>query len=60
MPIFLLAECLDNAIKTEQAIPKIINEVISKLLGGSAFDFSFSENKKMRSREEIMKDYGLE
>lgn len=55
----LLADCLDNALKKEQEIPKIILQCLEILTGE---DYSLLNNnfkKKMRSREDIMKDYGL-
>lgn len=59
-PIFLLVQCLENSIEKEQAIPKLIDEIIATIFHHSPTFNSVSKNKKMRSREEIMKDYGLE
>lgn len=55
-PVFLLGECLRTAIKKEGEIPKLINEILSLLLGQP----NFEERTNMRTAEEIMKDYGLE
>ncbi len=57
---FLLAECLENGLKKENEIPKLINEVVKKISGSDTFIPQFETPKrKMRSAEEINKDYGL-
>jgi len=55
-----LANCLENAVKKEQEIPNIILQCIN-LLKGKTYPLNNVENihKKMRSSEEILKDYGL-
>ena len=59
-PIFLLVQCLENVIEKEQAIPKLIDEIIATIFHRSPSFNPVSKKKKMRSREEIMRDYGLE
>lgn len=44
------------AIKKEGEIPKIINEILSLLLGKPIFE----DKANMRTAEEIMQEYGLE
>lgn len=58
-PPYLLAKCLENAVKKEQEIPKIILECFNLLRGNTSSLFSQKINKKMRSKEDIEKDYGL-
>lgn len=60
-PSFLLADCLDNAVKKESELPKLINEIVKKVSHEKTFipHFDNHPKKKMRSAEEIMKDYGL-
>lgn len=60
-PSFLLGQCLDNAVKKETELPKLINEIVKKLSNKSSFvpQLEHKPKKKMRSAEEIMKDYGL-
>lgn len=56
----LLSQCLDNAVKKEQEIPKLILEIINALTDKNYSISSMkSINKKMRSKEEIYKDYGM-
>lgn len=62
MPLFLLVECLENAVKKEQTLPTIINEVYKYLSGEKSSFYSKKLtpiNKKMRSSEEILKSYGM-
>lgn len=55
-----MAQCLDNGVKKEAELPKLINEIVKKLSGSSSFIPQFDPPaKKMRSAEEILKDYGL-
>ena len=55
-----MTQCLDNGVKKELELPKLINEIIKKLSGSSSFIPHFDPPpKKMRSAEEILKDYGL-
>lgn len=57
---FLLAKCLENAINKEMELPKLINEIVKKISGSSSFVPQFEKpRKKMRSAEDILKDYGL-
>lgn len=60
-PSFLLGECLDNGIKKETELPKLINEIVKKLSHEKSFvpQLEQKPKKKMRSAEDIMKDYGL-
>ena len=60
-PSFLLEKCLDNGVKKESELPKLINEIVKKVSHSKTFIPQFEQNstKKMRSAEEIMKDYGL-
>ncbi len=58
--MLLLSQCLDNAVKKEQEIPKIILEIINALTNKNySLEAMNSLNKHMRSAEEIMKDYGM-
>ena len=57
--MYLLSKCLENAVKKEQEIPNIILECINMLTGKSISLSNLKLNKKMRSAEDIMKDYGL-
>lgn len=52
-----MVDCLEHAVDKENEIPKIINMIYDKLNKSPEAIQSF--NKKMRSAEEIMKDYGL-
>ena len=55
-----MSKCLDNAIKKETELPKLINEIVKKLSKSDAFIPQFdTPTKKMRSAEDILKDYGL-
>lgn len=56
-----MSKCLDNALKKELELPKLINEVVKALTGKSFVkEFDTPKNtRKMRSAEEILKDYGL-
>lgn len=55
-----MSQCLENAMKKETELPKLINEIVKEITGKSAFIPQFeTPKKKMRSAEEIMKDYGL-
>lgn len=55
-----MAKCLENAIKKENEIPLLINEIVKKVSGGSSFIPQFEKpSKKMRSADDILKDYGL-
>lgn len=56
----LLSQCLDNAVKKEQEIPKIILEILNALTDKNYSISSMdSFNKKMRSAKDILKDYGM-
>ena len=56
----MLSQCLDNAVKKEQEIPKLILEIINALTDKNySLSSMKSINKKMRSKEEIYKDYGM-
>lgn len=55
-PVFLLLECLENGLKKEQQIPKLINTIFKQISGEPEFE----EPKKMRSAEDIARDYGIE
>jgi len=61
-PLIFLSNCLKNSIENELKIPKLIQKYIDQMLGKetSISNDDFEINKKMRSAEEIMKDYGLE
>ena len=56
-----MSDCLDNGIKKENELPKLINEVIKKLSHEKNFiqELERAPKKKMRSAEQIMQDYGL-
>jgi len=56
--ISLVNKCILHAIKKEAEIPKLIKELIQKF-NTFANDFESTSNKKMRSAEEILKDYGM-
>lgn len=56
---FLLSNCLDNAVKKETELPKLINEIVKQLSGSSFIPQFDPPAKKMRSAEDILKDYGL-
>lgn len=56
---YLLSKCLENAVKKEQEIPNIILECINAIKGSSYSLSDIKHNKKMRSSDEILKDYGL-
>lgn len=53
----LMVDCLKHAVDKENEIPRIISIIFDKLSNNSSAIETF--NKKMRSAEEIMKDYGL-
>lgn len=55
----LLTKCLENAVKKEQEIPNLILECLSQLTNKSYSLSKFNSNKKMRSADDIKKDYGL-
>lgn len=52
-----MIDCLEHAVTKENEIPRIIEMIFNKLSNNSETIGIF--NKKMRSTEEIMKDYGL-
>lgn len=54
-----MVDCLNYAVNKENEIPRLI-EIIFDKLNGKSNDIIQSFNKKMRTKEEIMKDYGLE
>lgn len=54
-----MIDCLEYAVKKENEIPRLI-EIIFEKLNGKNNEIIQSFNKKMRTKEEIMKDYGLE
>ena len=57
---FLFVKCLENGIKKENELPKLINEIVKELSTNDTFVPQFEKPvKKMRSAEEILKDYGL-
>ncbi len=53
----LFVDCLEHAINKENEIPRLIKTFIDKFEKGENPIGTF--NKKMRSAEEIMKDYGI-
>lgn len=53
-----MVDCLMYAAKKENEIPKIINMIFEKISNNS-HEVIQQFNKKMRSSEEILKDYGL-
>ena len=68
MSPFLLSKCLENAIKKETELPKLItktqlaetgNEIVKNITGKSFVKEFDPPTKKMRSAEDILKDYGL-
>lgn len=52
----LLSECLKHCIDKENEIPRLLNMALDYIQGKKEIE---PINKKMRSAEEIMKDYGL-
>lgn len=58
-PLSFVAECLEHSVKKEQELPKFIINCLKELLHQTETDFSTFENKKMRSSEDILRDYGL-
>ena len=52
----LLVDCLKYAVNKENEIPRLIEMIFNKLQNNDVID---TFNKKMRSAEDIMKDYGL-
>lgn len=58
-PTYLLSKCLENAVKKEQEIPNIILQCINMIKGNSYSLNDIEHKKKMRSSEDILKDYGL-
>ena len=56
MPFILLIECLKHSLDKENELPKLFNMVLDYINGNKNIE---PINKKMRSAEEIMKDYGL-
>lgn len=53
-----MVDCLEYVVEKENEIPKII-DLIFKNLGNNNHNFIQQINKKMRSEQEILKDYGL-
>ena len=53
----LFIDCLNHAITKENEIPKLINKVFEHLSNKTQFK---SLKKKMKSAEELLKEYGLE
>lgn len=52
----LCVDCLECALDKENQIPKIISMIFDMITNKTKIG---TFNKKMRSAEEIMKDYGL-
>jgi len=55
-----MVRCLERAIKKEVEIPNILFECMKMITGESPIPDFKQITKKMRSREDILKDYGLE
>lgn len=53
MSITFIVECILNGVRKEMEIPKLINTILGKVTNQPVYE----ENKKMRTREEILKDY---
>lgn len=53
----IMNDCILHAIKKESEIPKLVSEIIQKI--NCYINGETQENRKLRSAEEIMKDYGL-
>ena len=58
-PISLLNNCINYGIKKEQEIPKLIYEIFKYISVETSELEAEPINKHMRSREEILKDYGM-
>lgn len=56
---YLLSKCLENAVKKENELPKLILECLNYISGKPLSLSNFGTNKKMRSSKEILSDYGL-
>lgn len=52
----LFVDCLEHAVYKENEIPRLIEIIFNKIQNNDVID---TFNKKMRSAEDIMKDYGL-
>lgn len=52
----LFVDCLEYAINKDNEIPRLIEIIFNKIQNNDVID---TFNKKMRSAEDIMKDYGL-
>lgn len=52
----LFIDCLEYAIQKENEVPTLINLIYSKLFNAEE---SSTINRKMRTAEEIKKDYGM-
>lgn len=56
----LLANCLENAVNKEQELPKMVLKCFEVLVtGDSSSFFNEEKNKKMRTSEDILKDFGM-
>lgn len=53
-----MVDCLEYAVNKQNEIPRIIDFVFDKIFGKNTDNIPIF-NKKMRSAEEILKDYGL-
>ena len=53
-----MIDCLNYAIMKENEIPRLIEIIFNKKTNSNLNDLSMTFNKKMRSAEEILKDYG--
>lgn len=52
----LFVDCLEHAVYKENEIPRLIEIIFNKIQNNNVIS---TFNKKMRSAEDIMKDYGL-
>ena len=50
-------DCLEYAVYKDNEIPRIVNILINKFFNNDTVFETF--NKKMRSAEDILKDYGI-
>lgn len=53
-----MVDCLKHAVDKENEIPQLI-DIIFKKISGNSQNVIQDFNQKMRSSEEILKDYGL-
>lgn len=62
-PLIFLCRCIKNSLENELKIPKIIEKFVSQLNGNKSNLYSndtFNSKRKMRTENEILKDYDLE